>query len=230
MKRWAKTVLLSAALLLAALSSVSAWPSLRSSGKEDSVTLPGVQPATQQEEAASEGTQEQTSAVQEPEAVTTADTSPLSIAQASTEPQRPSATSPEAAEAMKLLEENPDALRALLRGSLGDRAYERIEPYIDIMISEYNEACNRHDALAAEYNALAADNTLLVNERLGQDVDVMIVPEAVYDISGRNWGAGLSLGVSWKNLMLTAGAEKIFGEGIGWEDGYRVRLGAGISL
>ena len=133
-------------------------------------------------------------------------------------------------EALAILAENPEDLKALLKESLGDRAYTRIEPYIDIMISEYNDACNRHDALAAEYNALAEDNTRLVNDALDRDVDFIIVPEAFYDISANQWGAGATLGISWKNLMITAGAEKTLGMDTPWDEGYRVRLGVGISL
>ena len=233
MNRWAKSLLLSAALLLAVLSSVSAWPSLRSADEDASAMPQAVQSVTLSEITATAAaeTQEQISAEQEPEAVTSADTSLQSTAQASTGQQVPPRTlSQEEAEALQLLAENPDALRALLKESLGDRAYERIEPYIDIMISEYNDACNRHDALAAEYNALAADHTDLLDDALDRDVDFMIVPEAVYDIGTNTWGAGATLGVSWKNLMITAGAEKMLGTDIGWNEGYRVRFGVGISL
>lgn len=229
MKRWEKSLLISVALLLAALSSVSAWPSLRTDAKAESVQLPAELEATYQ--AVSVETQEQISAEQEPEAVTSADTSPLSTVPASIEQQEQSAPlSEKEKEALAILAENPESLKALLRESLGDRAYTRIEPYIDIMISEYNDACNRHDALAAEYNALAEDNAKLVNDALDRDVDFIIVPEAFYDISTNQWGAGATLGISWKNLMITAGAEKTLGMDTPWDEGYRVRLGVGISL
>lgn len=229
MKRWEKSLLISAALLLAALSSVSAWPSLRTDAKAESVQLPAELEATYQ--AVSVETQEQISAEQEPEAVTSAATSPLSTVPASIEQQEQSAPlSEKEKEALAILAENPESLKALLRESLGDRAYTRIEPYIDIMISEYNDACNRHDALAAEYNALAEDNAKLVNDALDRDVDFIIVPEAFYDISANQWGAGATLGISWKNLMITAGAEKTLGMDTPWDEGYRVRLGVGISL
>ena len=153
-----------------------------------------------------------------------------STAPASTLPQEPSAISAEEAEILAMLSEDPDALRASLRGLLGDRVYDRIAPYIDIMISEYNDACNRHDALAAEYNALAADTADLINDGLDRDVDLVIVPEAFYDIDSNRWGAGATVGVSWKNLMFTAGAEKVLGMDTAWDEGYRVRLGVGISL
>ena len=231
MKIWEKSLLLSVALLLVALSSVSAWPSLPSAKEETSALLPAEPEATPVEEAEKGATQELTSAVQEPEAVTTADMSAPSIDPASTEPQKPSDGKPElGAEITAMMADDPDALEALLRGSLGDRAYERIEPYIDIMISEYNDACNRHDALAAEYTALAADNTKLVNDAIGRDVDVILVPEAVYDITEKDWGVGATLGISWKNLMLTAGVEKMINDDFLSTDGFRVRAGLGISL
>lgn len=231
MNRWAKHLLLSAALLLVALSSVSAWPSLRSADEDTLAMPPAVQSVTLSAITESVGTQEQTSAEQEPEAVTSAATSLPSTAPASTEQQeQPKTLSPEEAEALRLLAEDPDTLRLLLKESLGDRAYERIEPYIDIMISEYNDACNRHDALAAEYNALAVDHTEMLNDALDRDVDFIIVPEAIYDISTNQWGAGATLGISWKNLMFTAGAEKLLGMDTAWDEGYRVRLGVGISL
>lgn len=166
--------------MLAALSSVSAWPSLRSADEDTLAMPPAVQSVTLSAITESVGTQEQTSAEQEPEAVTSAATSLPSTAPASTEQQeQPKTLSPEEAEALRLLAEDPDTLRLLLKESLGDRAYERIEPYIDIMISEYNDACNRHDALAAEYNALAADHTEMLNDALDRDVDFIIVPEAI---------------------------------------------------
>ena len=217
--------------MLVALSSVSAWPSL-TSGREEVSALPQAEPEVMLPETEdSEETQELTSAVQEPEAATTADMSVPSIDPASTEPQKPSNGKPElGAEITAMMEDDPDALEALLRGSLGDRAYERIEPYIDIMISEYNDACNRHDALAAEYNALAEDNTKLVNDSIGRSVDVILVPEAVYDITEKDWGVGATLGISWKNLMLTAGVEKMIDDNFLSADGFRVRAGLGISL
>ena len=231
MKRWEKSLLISVALLLAALSSVSAWPSLRTDGKAESVQLPAELEATYQAEAVSAETQEQISAEQEPEAVTSVATSLLSTVPASTEQQEQSEPlSEKEKEALAILAENPESLKALLKESLGDRAYTRIEPYIDIMISEYNDACNRHDALAAEYNALAEDNAKLVDDALDRDVDFILVPEAFYDISANQWGAGATLGISWKNLMITAGAEKALGMDTPWDEGYRVRFGVGISL
>lgn len=230
MKTWGKSLLLSAALLLVALSSVSAWPSLRSPEKEASEMSLAVQSVTLQAEAESEATPVQISVGQEQEAETAGATSVQSTAPASTEQQEQSVISQEEAEMLKLLAENPDGVRALLKDSLGGKAYEKIAPYIDIMISEYNDACNRHDALAAEYNALASEHAALIDDSLDRDVDFIIAPEALYDITANQWGVGASLGISWKNLILTAGAEKMLGGGLGWDEGYRVRLGAGISL
>ena len=208
--RWGRYLLLSAVLLLAALSSVWAWPSAGSVGKESSATPPAVQ--------------------QDIAAEAETDTSGQSTGLASTEPQMPSEAPSQEMELIAMLEKDPDALRASLRESLGDRAYARAEPYIDIMIAEYEEACDRHDALAEEYNALASDHTKMINDSFDRDVDFLIAPEAVYDITDNTWGAGLSIAASWKNLAFTAGAEKMFGEGIGWDEGYRVRLGVGILL
>ena len=113
MNRWAKHLLLSAALLLAALSSVSAWPLLRSVDEDALAMPPAVQSVTLSAITESAGTQEQTSAEQEPEAVTSAATSLPSTAPASTEQQeQPKTLSPEKAEALRLLAEDPDTLRA----------------------------------------------------------------------------------------------------------------------
>ena len=228
--KWGKTLLLSAVLFAAVLSSVSAWPSLNTSGKESSAIPQGVQSVTLPAITENVGTPGQTSVETEPDPVTSAATSLPSTVPASIAQHQQSELSTEEAEILALLADHPEELRALLKDSLGDRAYERIEPYVDIMISEYNDACNRHDALAAEYNALASDHTELLNDALDRDVDFILVPEAVYDITTNEWGVGGTLGVSWKNLMLTAGAEKMLGENISWDKGYRVRFGVGISL
>lgn len=217
-----------------ALSSVSAWPSIGSAKAVESLSqeLQAEPEAMLPEAEDREETPELISAVQEPEAVTTADMSAQSTVPASTVQQQPlEARSGLGMDVSAMMTNSPDELKALLRGSLGDRAYERIAPYIDIMISEYNDACNRHDALAAEYNALAADNTELINDAIGNDVDIILAPEVVYDISGNQWGIGAALGISWKNLMLTAGVEKMISDGSFLsQDGFRIRAGLGISL
>ena len=205
MNRWAKHLLLSAVLSLAVLSSAWAWPSARTSAPVAEAAYQEPQEGLQAEAAQEE--------------------SLPSTEEASTGPQTPSGNPSETAPAA--IAGDPAKIRDSLRGSLGDRAYERIEAYLDILIAEYEDACDRYDELAAEYDALAADHAALINDSFDRDVDFLIAPEAVYDITDNQWGVGLTLAASWKNLMVTAGAEKMLGDRLGWDEGYRVRLGVG---
>ena len=230
---WQKTgkVLVSLlALLVLGSASLWAWPSQLYGREEVSQPSPVVLSEVLQQEKESEAIREPISAEAELAAETSEATSAPSTEAASTEPQEQFANlSEEERAAVLLLKENPDALEALLRDLQGDRAYEKIAPYIDIMISEYNDACNRHDALTAEYNALAKEHADTVAGLPGQ-LRFTLIPEVSYDITKDEWGIGASLGLNWSHVALMAGFEKAINKNFFTTEGFKVRAGVGLTF
>ena len=219
------------ALLVLASASLWAWPS-QLYGKESYQLSQAVPSEELQRQKAEEdaGIQEQTSVEAAQVPATSEDTSAPSTEAASTELQRLySNLSEEEQAAVLLLKENPAALEALLRELQGDRAYEKIAPYVDIMISEYNDVCNRHDALTAEYNALAKEHADVVDGLPGQ-LRFTLIPEVSYDFTKDEWGLGASIGLNWSHVAIMAGVEKALNRNFFTTEGWKVRAGVGLTF
>lgn len=201
MRRWGIRIVLSALFSVLALSSVSAWPSV----------LYGIKASPVQE-------------------------LPLSAEESS------GSISEEEIPSTMLLPEPEKGLKtatASLNVQLGDMLNKKdlqeleeplavIEAAQQTMVDEYNELMDERDRLAEENEALASDLAKAMNRN---DWSMLLVPEAICDIGTREWGIGLSLGVGWNQLLITAGIEKTINDQFfSSADGMRIRFGAGILL
>ena len=202
MRKWQKRIVFSAALLLLVLSSVWAWPSqLYGKSKGSQAQEP---PASVKLEAggAMNGPAPHSTMQQ-----TTSDEE-LRIAGKSSGEQLGEASAGET-----------DLLEAQL---------DIIDASAQTMVDEYNELMSERDRLADENGELSED----LAEAYGRsDWHALLIPEAAYDIGSNTWGIGLSMGASWRNLLVMAGIEKEINKDFFTDpEGLQVRFGVGIIL
>ncbi len=122
-----------------------------------------------------------------------------------------------------------------LEGILTEEDLREIENSLDVvsiaqntMINEFDEIVAERDSLIDENNQLSED---LANQMGRNKWNMMLIPEAFYDIGSEEWGIGVSFGVGWNQLMLSAGIEKtICDDFFRTSDDMRIRFGAGIQL
>ena len=107
---------------------------------------------------------------------------------------------------------------------------EMIGQSLETMKSEYDELYQENADCKAEYEALAEEHAAVIDEGMGNRARVILLPEAIYDITANEWGVGATVGVSYRHLSASIGVEKMINDSFLSGDGFRIRAGVGIAL
>lgn len=152
-----------------------------------------------------------------------------SSAEVQTEPEMPSETLPG--------ETLGDDLGVAVEEADGNAAVQAALEAIDDMVFAYELKDEALTVVTAQYKAEVADYNKLASDynRLAKKNDpfkLFILPEVTYAFNegGNVWGAGLTLGAAYDNLMVAVGVDKkITGlDCFGQLDGYELRMGVGL--